>query len=58
MTSPQPSEGKTTVVANLAVAWRGQASRTLLIDADLRRPGADLPTVEHAAEKAFPDHSG
>jgi len=39
MTSPEPSDGKTTVLANLAIAVARSGKRTLLIDADLRRPG-------------------
>jgi polysaccharide biosynthesis transport protein len=37
ITSSLPEEGKTTVAANLALAL-GQVKRTLLIDADMRRP--------------------
>jgi capsular exopolysaccharide synthesis family protein len=37
VTSSLPEEGKTTIAANLALAL-GQVSKTLLIDADLRRP--------------------
>jgi capsular exopolysaccharide synthesis family protein len=38
ITSAGPAEGKSTIVANLAVAHAQQGHRTLLIDADLRRP--------------------
>jgi capsular exopolysaccharide synthesis family protein len=39
VSSPEPGDGKTTVLANLAVAVAQSGKRTLLIDADLRRPG-------------------
>lgn len=38
MTSPNPQEGKTTLIANLALAFQQNHLRVLLIDADLRRP--------------------
>lgn len=38
VTSPKPSEGKSTTVANLAVVMAQEGNRTILIDADLRKP--------------------
>jgi capsular exopolysaccharide synthesis family protein len=38
VSSPQPGEGKSTTTANLAIAFAQLRKRTLLIDADLRRP--------------------
>ncbi len=37
ISSLSPSEGKTTVASNMAIAFAGAAGRTLLIDADRRR---------------------
>ncbi len=37
--STEPGDGKTTVLANLAVAFARTGKKTLLIDADMRRPG-------------------
>jgi succinoglycan biosynthesis transport protein ExoP len=38
ITSPGPSEGKTTVVQNLGIALAETGRRVLLVDADFRRP--------------------
>ena len=39
ITSSEPSEGKTTLTVNLAATFAQTGNRTLLIDADMRRPG-------------------
>jgi capsular exopolysaccharide synthesis family protein len=37
VTSPQPSEGKTFVAANLAISFALQGTRTMLVDCDMRK---------------------
>jgi capsular exopolysaccharide synthesis family protein len=50
ITSSRPSEGKTTTAANLAVALAESGLRTVVIDADLRRPNlANVFGVDGAA---------
>lgn len=39
VSSAEPSDGKTTVTVNLAVSFAQAGKRTLVIDADLRKPG-------------------
>ena len=38
LTSTKPSEGKTTMAANLALAFAGSGERVMLVDADMRKP--------------------
>ena len=38
VSSPQPGEGKSTTTANLAIAFAQLRKRTLLLDADMRKP--------------------
>lgn len=38
LTSTKPSEGKTTMAANLALAFAGAGERVVLVDADMRKP--------------------
>jgi len=41
ISSPGPSEGKSTTVANLAITLAQSGAKTLLVDSDLRRPTLD-----------------
>lgn len=38
VTSPEPSDGKTFVTANLAAAWAMSGSKVIVVSADFRRP--------------------
>jgi capsular exopolysaccharide synthesis family protein len=59
VTSSVPNEGKTTTAANLAVAIAQTGSNTILLDADLRRPGVHhifaLPNDEGLTSALRPD---
>ena len=57
--SSLPSEGKSTVVSNLAVAFRHSGKRVLVIDGDLRRPTIygifNLPKGERGLSNVLSD---
>lgn len=48
--SSLPSEGKSTISINLAQLLAGQGARVLLLDADIRNPGATRAMARHAGE--------
>jgi capsular exopolysaccharide synthesis family protein len=51
-TSASPAEGKTTTAVHVAIAHAVQGNRTLLIDADLRRPGTQQ-ILDYKAESGL-----
>ena len=60
VTSPTPGDGKSTTAANLAVAFAQAGKRTLLVDADLRRPsleGIFRARVKPGLAELLSDHS-
>jgi polysaccharide biosynthesis transport protein len=58
ITSSSPSEGKTTVSVNMALAY-AKVGKTLLIDADLRKPSVanrlDIPGYQQGLNQALND---
>ncbi len=52
ITSPAPLDGKTSLVSNLAIAMAQAGQKTLIIDADFRRP------MQHEIFKLNHDHKG
>jgi Mrp family chromosome partitioning ATPase/capsular polysaccharide biosynthesis protein len=57
ITSPNPGEGKTTTVANLAGVFGSSGMRTLVIDCDYRKPAiakylAPVPDLDHPDQPA------
>ena len=62
VTSSVPSEGKTTTAANLAVVFAQAGRRTILLDADFRKPGIhrifDLPNAHGLSSLLRSDATG
>jgi capsular exopolysaccharide synthesis family protein len=60
VSSPQPGEGKSTSTANLAIAFAQLKKRTLLVDADLRKPVQhnvfDVPREPGLADYLLKNH--
>ena len=53
VTSPGPSEGKSTTVTNLAIAAAQKNAKTLIIDSDLRRPVLQTCFAETKNNRGF-----
>jgi non-specific protein-tyrosine kinase len=62
VTSSIPAEGKTTTAANLAVVFAQAGNRTILLDADFRKPGVhkifDLPNTHGLSSLMRSDETG
>jgi succinoglycan biosynthesis transport protein ExoP len=55
ITSPGPLEGKTTLVSNLGIAMAQTGKKTLIVDADLRKPKQQRIFVKTGHGKGFID---
>lgn len=55
VTSPGPLEGKTTLVSNLGIAMAHAGQKTLIVDADLRKPAQQRIFVKTGHSKGFVD---
>jgi succinoglycan biosynthesis transport protein ExoP len=55
ITSPGPLEGKTTLVSNLGIAMAQTGKKTLIVDADLRKPKQQRIFVKTGHGKGFVD---